>query len=124
MEDAKSPPRPPVTDDDPKPEKDGETSSNGNLTYPPLPEEPKGSKELCRVGIRLPDGCRIQRKFLRTDPIKLLWSFCSSKLEDGQRRPFHFTQAIPGASKSLEYESNSNFEEAGLSNSMITLVWD
>lgn len=71
MEDAKSPPRTPVTDDDPKPEKDGETSSNGNLTYPPLPEEPKGSKELCRVGIRLPDGCRIQRKFLQTDPIKV-----------------------------------------------------
>ncbi|KAJ8498028.1 hypothetical protein OPV22_008580 [Ensete ventricosum] len=124
MEDAKSPPRPPVTDDDPEPEKDGETSSNGNLIYPPLPEEPKGSKELCRVGIRLPDGCRIQRKFLRTDSIKLLWSFCSSKLEDGQKRPFHFTQAIPGASKSLEYASNLTFEEAGLSNSMITLVWD
>ncbi|XP_042429668.1 plant UBX domain-containing protein 7-like isoform X2 [Zingiber officinale] len=55
---------------------------------------------------------------------KLLWSFCSLKLEDEQQRPFHFTQAIPGASKSLEYESDLTFEAASLSNSMISLVWD
>ncbi|KAG6486504.1 hypothetical protein ZIOFF_055080 [Zingiber officinale] len=101
-----------------------ETSSNEKVTYLPLPEEPQGSKGLCRVGIRLPDGRRIQRKFLLTDSIKLLWSFCSLKLEDEQQRPFHFTQAIPGASKSLEYESDLTFEAASLSNSMISLVWD
>ncbi|XP_042429667.1 plant UBX domain-containing protein 7-like isoform X1 [Zingiber officinale] len=101
-----------------------ETSSNEKVTYLPLPEEPQGSKGLCRVGIRLPDGRRIQRKFLLADSIKLLWSFCSLKLEDEQQRPFHFTQAIPGASKSLEYESDLTFEAASLSNSMISLVWD
>lgn len=40
--------------------------------YPPLPEEPKGDKNLlCRVGVRLPDGRRVQRNFLRTDPIQV-----------------------------------------------------
>lgn len=40
--------------------------------YPPLPEEPKGDRNLlCRVGVRLPDGRRIQRNFLRTDPIQV-----------------------------------------------------
>lgn len=44
--------------------------------YPPLPEEPKGDRNLlCRVGVRLPDGRRVQRNFLRNDPIQvsILW---------------------------------------------------
>ncbi|KAG1361123.1 Plant UBX domain-containing protein 7 [Cocos nucifera] len=125
LEDAGCPIRSHATDDDPKHEKVAETSSSGKPIYPLLPEEPKGSRELlCRVGIRLPDGRRLQRNFLRKDPVKFLWSFCCSKLEDGGTRPFHFTQAIPGASKVLNYESNLTFEEAGLSNSMISLAWD
>ncbi|WOK98404.1 plant UBX domain-containing protein 7 [Canna indica] len=124
LEDTRGLPAPPVADDESKPEQVDEASSNGKLNYPPLPEEPKGGKETCRVGIRLPEGRRIQRSFLRNDSIKLLWSFCSSQLEDGQKRPFHFTQAIPGKSNRLEYESDSTFEEAGLSNSMVTLIWD
>uniref|UniRef100_A0A2P2KY06 Uncharacterized protein MANES_17G092500 n=1 Tax=Rhizophora mucronata TaxID=61149 RepID=A0A2P2KY06_RHIMU len=40
--------------------------------YPPLPEEPKGDRRLlCRVGIRLPNGRRMQRNFLKTDPIQV-----------------------------------------------------
>ena len=43
-----------------------------NPAYPPLPEEPKGDKNLlCRVGVRLPDGRRLQRNFLRSDPIQV-----------------------------------------------------
>lgn len=125
LEDTGGPIRSHATNDDPKHEKVAETSSSGKPIYPLLPEEPKGSRELlCRVGIRLPDGRRLQRNFLRKDPVKFLWSFCCSKLEDGGTRPFHFTQAIPGASKVLNYESNLTFEEAGLSNSMISLAWD
>ena len=42
------------------------------IVYPSLPEEPKEKRELlCRVGIRLPDGRRIQRNFLLTDPIQV-----------------------------------------------------
>lgn len=116
----------PAKDGEPEPEKDEGTSSNEKKpTYPSLPEEPKGSREtLCRVGIRLPDGRRVQRNFLRADPIKLLWSYCCSQLEDGETRPFHFTQAIPGAPKSFDYSSDQTFEEAGLSNSMVSMAWD
>ncbi|XP_031113045.1 plant UBX domain-containing protein 7 isoform X2 [Ipomoea triloba] len=93
--------------------------------YPPLPEEPKGDRNLvCRVGIRLPDGRRLQRNFLRSDPIQLLWSFCSSHLEETDAKPFRLTQAIPGATKSLDFDSNLTFEESGLANSMISVTWD
>lgn len=40
--------------------------------YLPLPEEPKGDKNLlCRVGVRLPDGRRVQRNFLWTDSVQV-----------------------------------------------------
>ncbi|CAN4080979.1 unnamed protein product [Withania somnifera] len=93
--------------------------------YPPLPEEPKGDRNLlCRVAIRFPDGRRLQRNFLRTDSIKLLWSFCSTQLKEAESRPFKFTQAIPGASKFLEYDNNITFEESGLANSIISFTWE
>ncbi|KAI3431172.1 UBX domain-containing protein [Psidium guajava] len=93
--------------------------------YPPLPEEPKGDRSLlCRVGVRLPNGRRVQRNFLRTDPIQLLWSFCCSQLEEAESRPFRLAQAIPGASKSLDYDSKLTFQESGLANSMISLTWE
>lgn len=72
LEDTEGPIRSHVPDDEPKHEKVAETSSSGKPIYPPLPEEPKGSRELlCRVGIRLPDGRRLQRNFLRKDPVKV-----------------------------------------------------
>ncbi|XP_030959963.1 plant UBX domain-containing protein 7 [Quercus lobata] len=101
------------------------TCSTKKVEYPPLPEEPKGDKNLlCRVGFRLPDGRRVQRNFFRTDSIQLLWSFCYSQLEEAETRPFRLTHAIPGASRSLDYDSQSTFEESGLANSMISVTWD
>ncbi|CAN6250610.1 unnamed protein product [Urochloa humidicola] len=106
-------------------EEENEPSLNIKLDYPPLPEEPTGSRDLlCRVAIRLPNNRRIQRNFLHTDPIKLLWSFCAPQVEDGEKRPFHFVQAIPGAPMKLEFASDATFKEAGLANSMINLLWD
>ncbi|KAL0697748.1 hypothetical protein Bca4012_053870 [Brassica carinata] len=96
-------------------------------TYPPLPEEPKGGDRSvqCRVGIRLPNGQRLQRNFLKTDPVQLLWSFCYSQLEESERKkPLKLTQAIPGASKTLEYESNLTLEQSGVANSMISATWE
>ncbi|GKE30892.1 plant UBX domain-containing protein 7-like protein [Tanacetum coccineum] len=92
------------------------------LTYPPLPEEPKGDRSLlCRVGVRLPDGKRLQRNFLRSDPIQLLWSFCAANC--GEEKPFRLTHAIPGSLKDLEYESTLTFGESGLAGSMISVTW-
>ncbi|KAK9128914.1 hypothetical protein Syun_017711 [Stephania yunnanensis] len=98
-------------------------------TYPPLPEEPKGVDKslLCRVALRLPvDGRRCQRTFLRTDPLKLLWSFCSSQLEEANQahRPFRLTNAIPTASEVLDYESEMTIGESNLENSLIFVTWE
>ncbi|KAK9059956.1 hypothetical protein SSX86_020660 [Deinandra increscens subsp. villosa] len=90
--------------------------------YPPLPEEPKGDASLlCRVGVRLPDGKRVQRSFFRSDPIQLLWSFCAANC--GDEKPFRLTHAIPGAVKDLDFDSKLTFEESGVANSMISVTW-
>lgn len=53
-------------------DKGQETDLPSRPSYPPLPEEPKGDRNLlCRVGVRLPDGRRVQRNFLRKDPIQV-----------------------------------------------------
>lgn len=123
MEGMKQPDQSGSKDKDVVMEKEEETSSKP--TYPLLPEEPKGDRSLlCRVGLRLPDGRRVQRNFLRTDPIQLLWSFCSSQLGEGETRRFRLSHTVPGATKSLEYDGQLNFEESGLSNSMILVTWE
>lgn len=49
-----------------------ETTLAKRPTYAALPEEPKTDRSLlCRVGVRLPDGRRVQRNFLRADPIQV-----------------------------------------------------
>ncbi|XP_050275727.1 plant UBX domain-containing protein 7-like [Quercus robur] len=102
-----------------------EKACSKKLAYPPLPEEPKGDRNLlCRVGFHLPDGRLLQRNFFRTDSIQLLWSFCYSLLEQAETRPFRLTHESPGPSRSLDYDSQSTFEESGLANSMISITWD
>ena len=49
-----------------------EPCSTTKPAYPPLPQEPKGDRNLlCRIGVRLPDGRRVQRNFLHTDPLQV-----------------------------------------------------
>nr|XP_011463491.1 PREDICTED: UBX domain-containing protein 2 isoform X2 [Fragaria vesca subsp. vesca] len=106
-------------------DKEEETSLPKKPTYPPLPEEPSGDKSrICRVGVRLPDGRRAQRNFLRVDPIQLLWSFCYSQLKEAETRPIRLTHAVPGATKCLDYDCESTFEESGLPNTMVSVTWE
>ncbi|XP_076890023.1 plant UBX domain-containing protein 7-like isoform X2 [Bidens hawaiensis] len=102
-----------------------EIRKSENFSYPPLPEEPKGDRNLiCRVGVRLPDGRRLQRNFLRADPIQLLWSFCHENLEGSDEKRFRLTHAIPGAVKDLDFDCESTFDQLGLANSMISVTWE
>ncbi|KAF8089143.1 hypothetical protein N665_0516s0001 [Sinapis alba] len=97
------------------------------LDFPGLTEEPKGDCDtslVCSVCIRFPDGRRKERKFLKSEPIQLLWSFCYSQMVESEKRAFKLVQAIPGASKTLEYGANATFDQSGLANSMISVTWE
>ncbi|GLJ44448.1 hypothetical protein SUGI_0932570 [Cryptomeria japonica] len=101
-------------------------SQKPKLEYPSLPEEPQGQKEVvCKVGVRFPDGKRTQRRFLRSDPIQLLWSFCCSQVKEAaEGRQFRLAHAVPGASEVLDYNSKYSFGESGISNSIISMTWE
>ncbi|KAI0513700.1 hypothetical protein KFK09_009730 [Dendrobium nobile] len=89
------------------------------ISYPPLPEEPTEKKHICKVGVYLPSGERVQRSFLKTDSTKLLWSFCSTLLKKGEESK-SFCFIVP-RSPMLFYDTDTSFEEAGLSNTLLRL---
>ncbi|KAL1200023.1 Plant UBX domain-containing protein 16 [Cardamine amara subsp. amara] len=95
--------------------------------FPVLTEEPKGDCDrslVCSLCVRFPDGRRKQRKFLKSEPIQLLWSFCYSHMEESKTKSFKLVEAIPGATKTLDYGANVTFDESGLANSMISVTWE
>ncbi|KAF5732957.1 plant UBX domain-containing protein 7 [Tripterygium wilfordii] len=93
--------------------------------YPPLSEEPKGDRNrICRVGVRLPDGRRVQRNFLCSDPIQFLWSFCNTQLGEAKTRHFQLKPAMPIGAKRLDYGSKLSFRESGIANSLVMVVID
>ncbi|KAH0928819.1 hypothetical protein HID58_014546 [Brassica napus] len=95
--------------------------------FPVLTEEPKGDCDrslVCSLCVRFPDGRRKQRKFLKTEPIQLLWSFCYSQMVESEKKAFKLVQAIPGASKTLDYGADATFGQSGLANSMVLVAWE
>ncbi|KAG2325896.1 hypothetical protein Bca52824_008624 [Brassica carinata] len=97
------------------------------LVFPDLTEEPEGDCDksvVCSLCVRFPDGRRKQRKFLKSEPIQLLWSFCYSQMVESEKKAFKLVQAIPGASKTLDYGANATFDQSGLANSMISVAWE
>lgn len=106
--------------------------SNAFLGFPQLPEEPNRDSDksvLCRICVRLPDGRKVQRNFLKTESVQLLWSFCYSQIDDqsennnNKKKPFKLIQAFPGSYKTLHYGSNTTFEQSGLANSVVSVTW-
>ncbi|XP_019096418.1 PREDICTED: putative plant UBX domain-containing protein 14 [Camelina sativa] len=102
-------------------------SSDDVFEFPVLTEEPKGDCDrslLCSLCIRFPDGRRKQRKFLKSEPVQLLWSFCYFNMEDSEKRAFKLVQAIPGATKTLDYGAKATFDQSGIDNSIVSVTWE
>ncbi|XP_010519462.1 PREDICTED: plant UBX domain-containing protein 7-like [Tarenaya hassleriana] len=101
--------------------------ANAMPMFPPLPQEPitGDPRVLCRVGFRFPDGRRLMRTFLKTEPIQLLWSFCYAQIQESEmKQPFKLVETrTPGSSNAIDYGSNQTFEQSGLANSIIFLSW-
>jgi hypothetical protein len=94
--------------------------------HPPLPEDTEGDKGMfCRVGVRLPDGKRVQRTFLRSDSVQLLWPFCCSQVKEAAGgRQFRLAYIVPGASEILDCDLNLSFGDSGVPNSLISMIWE
>jgi hypothetical protein len=88
-----------------------------------LPPEPaEGEAGACRVALRLPDGSRLQRRFLASAPVAQLFSFCLARLpEAAAGRAFALCGSYPGAA-ALE-DKEQSLTEAGAANSMLVVRW-
>eukprot|EP00889_Picochlorum_renovo_P005250 jgi/Picre1/32280/NNA_007626.t1 len=86
-----------------------------------LPPEESGSGT-CRIGIRLPDGMRIQRRFPTNAPVSVLKTWCiSENLDAAAGKPFVLVRAEPG-SLPLDDWSRS-IDESGVANCMLQMRW-
>ncbi|XP_019056429.1 PREDICTED: plant UBX domain-containing protein 7-like [Tarenaya hassleriana] len=101
--------------------------TNAMPMFPPLPQEPivGDPRLLCRVGFRFPDGRRLVRSFLKTEPIQLLWSFCHSQIQESEMKPFKLVETTtPRSANTIHYDSDQTFEQSGLANSIVLLSWE
>jgi len=109
-------------------EDEEETCLSSDLfEFPVLTKEPKGDCDrsvVCSISVRFPNGRRKQRKFLKSEPVQLLWSFCYSHMDESDNKAFKLVQAIPGASKTLDYGAEASFDQYGIASSIISVTWE
>ncbi|KAJ0402154.1 hypothetical protein ATCC90586_007940 [Pythium insidiosum] len=89
---------------------------------PVLPEEPAdGSPDVTRVQIRTPDGSRLTRRFLKSDPIAFFWLFIKQQIPEARRRPFEVRTAFPPAQ--VAFSESETIAERKLENASLMVKW-
>ena len=51
-------------------------------------EEPTDASTSTRIGFRLSDGSRLMHRFSKTAPVRALFEFVKSEVEDARTQPF------------------------------------
>ncbi|KAJ8662049.1 hypothetical protein O0I10_002381 [Lichtheimia ornata] len=80
-------------------------------------DEPTDPANTTRIQLRTPDGKRIVRKFLKTDPVRYLFEFVKAELPESQDRPFELVFNRQQLIELLDQE----IQEAGLANAAVNL---
>jgi ataxin-3 len=93
-----------------------------NDIMPPLTEEPAGGTEgAVRIQFRLPGGGRAVRRFLKSDPVKLLYSYVNHEATDGQGRKLELKSGFPP--KDVQAVADKTIGEASLAGESIQCRW-
>lgn len=88
----------------------------------PLSDEPaQGTAGAVRIQFRLPGGGRAVRRFLKTDPVKMLYSYVDSESKDGQGRNLELRFGFPP--RDLKAVSGQTVGEASLAGENIQCRW-
>ncbi|CAH0484537.1 unnamed protein product [Peronospora farinosa] len=85
------------------------------------PEPDAGSPNVTRVQIRVPDGSRLTRRFLKTDPLAMVWSFVKNKVPEARGRAFELRTAFPLSA--VAYNDTLSIEEGKLENASLMVRW-
>ncbi|GLD98126.1 hypothetical protein PINS_up006823 [Pythium insidiosum] len=101
---------------------DEETEDDEEDEAPVLPDEPTdASSEVTRVQIRTPDGARLTRRFLKSDPIAFFWLFVKQQIPEARRRPFELRTAFPPAQVALS--ETDTIADRKLENASLMVKW-
>lgn len=89
---------------------------------PPLTAEPAdGTDGAVRIQFRLPSGGRAVRRFLQSDPVKMLYAYVVDEAKDGQGRKLELRFGFPP--KDLEMVADETVGEASLAGENIQCRW-
>ncbi|DAZ92571.1 TPA: hypothetical protein N0F65_012801 [Lagenidium giganteum] len=88
----------------------------------PMPPEPASDAPgVTRLQLRGPDGSRLVRRFLRTDPISLLWVYVRDQIAEARTRNFELRMSFPP--KALEFSETDTIADRRLENAALMVQW-
>ncbi|KAE8981162.1 hypothetical protein PR003_g24994 [Phytophthora rubi] len=85
------------------------------------PEPDAGAPDVTRVQIRVPDGSRLTRRFLKTDPLAMVWAFVKDQVPEARGRAFELRTAFPPSA--VAYNETLSIEEGKLENASLMVKW-
>ncbi|KAG3111121.1 hypothetical protein PI124_g11056 [Phytophthora idaei] len=85
------------------------------------PEPEAGAPSVTRVQIRVPDGSRLTRRFLKTDPLAMVWTFVKAQVPEARARAFELRTAFPPSA--VAYNDTLSIEEGKLENASLMVKW-
>lgn len=85
------------------------------------PEPDAGAPDVTRIQVRMPDGSRLTRRFLRTDLLAMVWTFVKDQVPEARLRPFELRTAFPPSV--MAYNDTVTFEEGKLENASLMVKW-
>ncbi|KAF1775968.1 Ubiquitin-related domain [Phytophthora cactorum] len=85
------------------------------------PEPEAGAPGVTRVQIRVPDGSRLTRRFLKTDPLAMVWTFVKAQVPEARARAFELRTAFPPSA--VAYNDTLSIEEGKLENASLMVKW-
>uniref|UniRef100_M4BXY9 UBX domain-containing protein n=1 Tax=Hyaloperonospora arabidopsidis (strain Emoy2) TaxID=559515 RepID=M4BXY9_HYAAE len=96
-----------------------ETAQEPVVTLTPEPDA--GAPGTTRVQIRVPDGSRLTRRFVKTDPLAMVWSFVKDQVPEARERAFELRTAFPP--RVVAYNDTLSIQDGKLENASLMVKW-
>lgn len=69
----------------------------------------------------MPDGSRLTRRFVKTDPLAMVWSFVKDQVPEARERAFELRTAFPP--RVVAYNDTLSIQDGKLENASLMVKW-
>ncbi|EEY59328.1 uncharacterized protein PITG_11323 [Phytophthora infestans T30-4] len=108
-------------EDDMEQEEEGQEEKTQEPVVELTPEPDASAPGVTRVQIRVPDGSRLTRRFLKNDPLAMVWAFVKDQIPEARARAFELRTAFPPSA--VAYNDTISIEEGKLENASLMVKW-